>query len=166
MINAFDRSNLVTLQKDIKEALKTVEQKHGIALMTGRITFSANEFRTKLNGQTLSSIKATKDIAIPKKYDSLSSLSFFRGYDEKVLSDADVNKTVMIGYNKYTILGASLRSQKFPVIVKDKKGKEWKFPYVDVAIALGRKFEHSQIDKELEREREYQAEARFEARAS
>lgn len=171
-IKSFDRQNLKVVQKALNEAFDKIRTDLGINLRIGGIRFNENTFSTRIQASTLSSIQGSvQTIGIGKTYDSLTMLSRIRGYDEKVLSDADVNKEFKHGFGRsaktYVILGAAIRSTKFPVIAKEKKtGKEFKFPFADTARALGRKFDLSAIDEAYEREREYRAEGRAEALGS
>ncbi len=168
-IKSFDRQNLRVVQKALTEAFDKIRTDLGIDVRVGAIHFDANTFSAKIKAATLSSVQSgVQTIGIKKAYDSLTVLSNIRGYDEKVLSDADVNKEFKHGYGRsaktYVILGAAIRSTKFPVIAKEKRsGREFKFPYADTARALGRKFDLSAIDEAYEREREYRAEGRAEA---
>ncbi len=171
-IKSFDRQNLKVVRKAMDEAFAKIRTDLGVDLRVGNIRFNENTFSTRIQASTLSSVQSgVQTIGIKKAYDSLTMLSNIRGYDEKVLSDADVNKEFKHGYGRsaktYIILGAAIRSTKFPVIAKEKRsGKEFKFPYSDTARALGRKFELSAIDEQIEREREYRAEGRAEAMGS
>jgi hypothetical protein len=175
MITSFDRQNLKVVRQALDEAFDKIRKDLGINLRVGNIRFDANTFSTKIQASTLKHIQGSVETLgdVPPlfgtKYDSLSTLSRIHGYNEKVLSDADVNKEFKLQYQKnvYVILGASIRSHKFPVIAKDKRtGKEFKFRISDVAEGLGRKFKVSAMDQAVLDEAECRAEGRAEAMAS
>lgn len=50
-MTTFTKTNLRDIRKDLNEALKIVEQKHGITLSIGNIRFTESTFRCKIEAQ-------------------------------------------------------------------------------------------------------------------
>lgn len=122
-IKEFDRTNLKTLRIEIENALSTVAKKHSIALRLGAISYSGEEFHTKLeaviqskgdSGLTVKQIQAIKNV---KQYGSLYNVS-----------EADLNRLFPQGDRLFKFVGLMPSRPKYPVLGEDvKTGKVFKF---------------------------------------
>lgn len=111
-VTEFDKKNLGVIRKDVDEALKGVGAKHGITLALGRITYTATDFRGKLeaiipNGKV--------DGGDPYKailFNELQKYGSMYG-----LSAADHGKIVNIHGVNYKFLGIKSGARKSPLIM-------------------------------------------------
>ena len=161
MIKSFDKDSLKMFRSELDATLKALGQKHGVVFNVGTIRYEANSFRTKLEAKLTSGANVVGD----KVYDSIDQVAFDNGYDRTVLSDADLGATFKMGGKTYTIVGAKRSSYKYPILAKAANGKVFKFPLVNVAQCMGRKFKLTGLDQMERDAREAEAEGRAEALA-
>lgn len=128
-IKSFDRTNVRLLSQEIEATLKTLAEKYGITLKTGRGTFRSDNFTLKLeaavigdNGQAV-----TKEVSEFQNYAALLGLQ-----------PDDLGKPFTLRGQTYIITGAKLSSRKYPVLAKNTNGKVYKFTAEDVKRGLGR----------------------------
>ncbi|MFA6569974.1 MAG: hypothetical protein WCT77_01920 [Bacteroidota bacterium] len=123
MIKQFDRTNLKVLRQEIDNALASVAKKHQIALSLGAISFSGEEFHTKLqaviqsgnaSGMSVKEIQAIKNV---KTYGDM--------YNVK---ETDLNKMFTYAGKSYKFVGLMPSRPKYPVVGQDvRTGKKFKF---------------------------------------
>lgn len=114
MITTFNRVNLQIIRNDLNLALAHVAQKHGLNLVLGNIRFSATEFRAALNARTNTAPVVTG----PTEYQGLK-----------------VGDKFMYRFEEHTIIDFKPSRPKYPILAKNSKGKELKFP-IEVANYL------------------------------
>jgi len=115
MITSFTRPTLREVREDIKEALKSVEEKHGIKFTFGSIRFDDSKMNTRLVAHVGTD---TSDIA-KKEWDEYCT-RFGLGlhmFGKSFRSAGDV----------FTIVGIKPKSPKYPVIAMNNKGMKYKF---------------------------------------
>lgn len=118
-IKSFDKSNLRILRKDIDSALATIAKKHGISLAIGNISYTDNEFTTKLTCLTIGK-NAPKD-ADPRL---LKYANNVRKHGWKMgVSEADLGKVVKLGdRGMCEFVGCKDRDSNRPLIFQDENG--------------------------------------------
>ncbi len=114
-ITQFNRANLKTLRTDIDNALEAVLAKHGLSGSIGRISFSANEFKTRLTVGTGST-------------DDTAERTFKENACRFGLTGDEFGKSFTQGSTKFTIVGMKPRNHKYPIIAENAKGTSYKFP--------------------------------------
>lgn len=116
----FNKSNLKTMRHDILDALEAVEKKHGVRFSLGNITFSANDFRTRL--ECLSTADASGNSVDPDKVKFEKT-----AYRVGVKKDA-YGKTFTSNGKTFRITGVNPRAKKYPIqAVTINRGKRYKF---------------------------------------
>jgi len=119
-IKEINRPILRELRQDIKAALGSVEEKHGITFTFNNISFSSTEMSTRLQG-----VIGTDPEEIAKK--EWEKHAVFFG-----LTEADFGREVIVQGKKLTLVGIRPRSPKFPIIAQNAIGKKFKLPVAAV----------------------------------
>lgn len=122
-INQFDTSNLKEIRTEIDNALKSVSDKFKISLKVGNITYSANEFRAKLEA----AIQTSNASGMSTK--QIKAIENLRNYGDMFdVSEKDLNKTFTSGNRTFKFVGLMPSRPKFPVLAEDvKTNKLFKF---------------------------------------
>ena len=102
-------------RKDVKEALVGVEEKYGISLSLGKITYTDIQFSTKINATVLAKGKS-KDQMVFEKY-----------CDFYGLKPGDFGKTFSLNAKTFKLLSINPKAKKYPIIGVDKQGAKYKF---------------------------------------
>lgn len=128
-IKNFDRTNIQALRPPIEDALKNLATKYGISVKLGNASFSPSSVTFKLELATISAdgLVCSKEVQDFKNYASMFGLK----PDDLGKTFKDINGEV------YTIVGAKLHSQKYPILVESaSSGKRFKFPERRVQLGL------------------------------
>ena len=128
MINEFNKANLQQVRADIAAALKAVEEKHGLTLSIGSISYSGNTFSSKMTAITKSAMPASSS-TIPgnsKWHADFLKHCMFYG-----MSKSDLGKTIKIGARSYIISGMRPRADK-QMLLKEVGSSNDKFMIMDV----------------------------------
>ena len=114
-INQFNRSNLKEVRDIINNALKDALAEHGLTANIGNITFTDEDFNTKL---TVSC--GTDTDAARREWDK-HAYKFG-------LNSTHFGKPFMHNGKQFTITGIKPKSTKYPILAKNASGKAFKFP--------------------------------------
>ena len=120
-ISQFDKTTLSAIRTATAEALKTVEEKFGIKMQLGNISFNEKSFTSKITATVNDSTtgeSVSPDFITLQKYSHLYLPSTF-----------DINKTYKhprLGDVK--VVGLNTRRHQYPFIIKQlSSGKQYKF---------------------------------------
>lgn len=116
----FNRKNLPSFRLEIEQALAAVEAKHNVKFELGRITFTDNNFRTKLECTTTADRSGNTVDPRQVKFDANS-------WRYNIAKDA-FGKTFSKGGRKYKIVGLNPRAKKYPLNCEAPNGQQWKMP--------------------------------------
>ena len=120
-----DKSLLQQLRVDFKEAIKSVEEKYGMELKLGKISYSYNQFTGKLEGTLIqegSSAEQTKFNELCRQY----------GFTEE-----DYGRTFVMQDITYELCGFAPNRRKYPIVARSHANqKEYCFVPRDVKAAL------------------------------
>ncbi len=122
-------ANIKQIRADVEAALKTIYAKHGVDVTVGRITYCADNFRCKIEGNVRGASAATP--ANPKTA-ALSKYAFLLGntFDEtKSYNIPSLGRIKVTGYNT--------RARQYPFVVKQvSTGKQYKVSTMSVKAAI------------------------------
>lgn len=119
----FTKEMFKGFRKDFSEAVKEIEEKYGITIGIGNITYSAEEFHCKLTGE----VKRTEDEQAEKGKKEFDA--FARMYPWYKLKPEMYNAEVEGADGKiYTVIGINTKARKNIIIVKAEDGKEYVCP--------------------------------------
>jgi hypothetical protein len=117
---AITRSNIGAIRADVEAALSNIYAKYGVDITVGRITFTADSFRCKIEGVVRGT--AGYNAPVSPKVAALPGASWLLGstFDQTKTYHSTTLGTVMFtGYNS--------RARKYPFIVKQlRTGKSYK----------------------------------------
>ena len=116
MIKTFNKSNLNQVRTDINSALKEVENKYGIKLDIGNISYNGSLFTTKL-----------KAFATGGDDTNVGKIEWDRNCYKFGSKKGDFGRTIKFMGETFTVSGIKPRSSKYPVLA-DKGGKTYKLP--------------------------------------
>ena len=116
----FTKSNLPGFRADIATALASVEAKHGVKFDLGRISYTATNFRVKLECNSASDQSGN---AVDPRLTKFLANTF--RYN---ISDAAFGQTFTSRGRKFKIVGLNPRAKKYPLSVEDTKGGRYKMP--------------------------------------
>ncbi|MCK5644995.1 MAG: hypothetical protein KAJ19_29615 [Gammaproteobacteria bacterium] len=116
----FNRKNLNTFRSEINTALAAIEAKHGVKFEIGRITFTDNNFRTRLECTSASDKSGNAVDPRQTKFEANS-------WKFNIAKDA-FGKTFSKGGRKYKIVGLNPRAKKYPLQCEAPNGQQWKMP--------------------------------------
>lgn len=121
------KQGFTQLRADIVSALKGVEEKYNLKFSVGNAKHDYVYCELTLKASTISPSgeTQTKQATNFKKYCDLFGLKA-----------EDLNKMFAANGTTYKIIGLNAASTKYPVIVSDPKGKEYKFTAEGVRKAL------------------------------
>ena len=128
---AFDRQNLRVIRADIEQALRAVEQKHGVSFTLGSIRFSPDSFRCRLEADASAKAGLPAADRARKEFEEYAGAFF--------LKTDDFGKT-FVGHtgSRYTICGIKPSSYKYPILARSSRGTVYKFTAEQVLRGLGR----------------------------
>lgn len=113
------RTNIAQIRADVEAALKAIYTKHGVDVTVGRITYNADSFRCKIEGNVRG---ATGEVVTPKAaaLSRIATTILGKEFDEtKTYQIASLGRVKITGYNA--------KAFKFPFIVKQlATGKSYK----------------------------------------
>jgi hypothetical protein len=115
----FNKSNLSVIRTDIDFALAAVEKQHGVSFKIGRISYTNNDFRTKLECFSASDDSGNA-VNIDKQ--NFETKAFLIGVKKTAFG-----KTFTSNGRKFTITGLNTRAKKYPIQASTVGGKRYKF---------------------------------------
>lgn len=113
---------------DFKEAVSNLESKYGIRVELNTIRYGESYFKVTLTATEVSEDGIKK--VDTSEFDIYKQLLGLNGN----IGDSYINE---IG-KRFTIVELKPRSRKYPVIVKDESGKQWKISVSTVNYFMGR----------------------------
>ena len=123
-MKSFTSANLDTIRKDINAALKSVAQKHSIALSIGGIKYDSEKFHTKLEAVIQNSENAGMSLREIEGLRNLKDYGSMFGVSEK---DYGKKFTNWDGQT-FKLVGLMPSRPKYPVVAESTKtGKMFKF---------------------------------------
>lgn len=127
MITHFDRPTLRMLNAEIEAALQSVADKHGISIKTGGASFTAQNYRLKLEV----AIKDGNGDALTKQ-----ATDFQKHATQFGLSPDDFGREFVNRRSTFKIVGIAIGSWRYPILCENQNGKVYKFPAATVKAAL------------------------------
>jgi hypothetical protein len=127
-INRFDRPRLKELRRKIEVALSEVGAAEGIDFSLGGISFSDHSFTV--------SVKAAMISDGISSFEQVEWNQYCRSFG---LEEEDFGKSFRDKGSVMTIVGIKPRSSKYPIIVRDEAGKQYKMTLDYVQFKLERK---------------------------
>jgi hypothetical protein len=121
-IKQFDKTNLNILRKEIDAALANVAKKHQIALSIGAISYSGEQFHTKL--QAVVQSKDNKGLTV-KQIQVIKNVKMYGNMYN--ITEEDLNKTFTYAGKPYKFVGLMPSRPKYPVLGESSTGKVFKF---------------------------------------
>jgi len=128
-IKSFDRPTIKALRAEIDAALKAVADRHGIAITSGSATFSDANVSLKIQLATLGEGGAVN---------TREAEDFRRNAASFGLAADDLGRSFFSRGKTYTLVGASVKSYKYPLLCRDDGGKVMKFRAESVRSLLMR----------------------------
>ena len=116
-------------RKDLNEALKPLEQKYGLSIDVGRITYSPNDFSLRLSSTDVK--EAMKNGLSPEKaiWDANCKLYGFK--------EDDFNKTISLQGRNFKIVGITPNCRKNGILIEDMgNNKTYKTSYESALNAI------------------------------
>lgn len=108
----FTRSQFEAFKEDVKKALKEVSEKYDVDISTGKITYSDMSFDLKLS--------------VSKSGFNQEESDFKRYCELYGLKKSDYGKKVRLDGKVYKLVGLSITSNKYPIILEQSSGKRIK----------------------------------------
>lgn len=106
------RQNLRGFRNTFENAVKSMEAHYGVKLELGNITFTENQFTTKLTvtnvGDTSTSLEEVKFGTLCTKY----------GFNK-----SDYNRTLVVNGKRFKLVGFKPRATSYPCIVENQNGR-------------------------------------------
>ena len=131
-MKSFDKANLQIMRADINAALAAVMEKHGVSISIGNISYSPEQFTTKLTC-------VLKSAASGDSSDNATTLKWKADFKSHAplygLKATDLGREVKIGSVTYTIAGARPRANDV-IVLKNATGKYSGFNLMAVLAAL------------------------------
>lgn len=130
-IESFDRTNLRMLRVEIDGAIADVLAKHGLKVNVGNISYSGQEFTTKVTVNVPGAV-SRKDQQAESAFKMYASMEGLKAEDFGKQFTTHSGET-------FEITGYSTRAKKYPIKAKRvKDGHPFKFPVSQVKLALSR----------------------------
>jgi hypothetical protein len=114
IINKFEKDTIRHIMDDVKESFKTIGTKYGISFVPGKISFSNDLFRTKI------------ECVINNQNIDANRVLFNRNCAAFGFTLEDYERTFTFADKVYKIVGFNVKSHKYNVIVEC-EGKKFKF---------------------------------------
>jgi len=116
-----DKKFFTDIREEIDQVLKTVGDKHNLIFKSGNISYTANEFSIKINA-----VIKTKDdgeVFDKRKEDFDKYCHIYQ------LKPEDFGRSFQMSLNgeKYTIAGINRKAKDYPIIIKNEKGKLYRY---------------------------------------
>ena len=132
---AITKSNIANIRSDVEAALKAIYAKHGVDVTVGRITYTASNFRCKIEGVVRAAVGSTATPADPRALalKSRARLIFGNAFKEGGIYN-------ILGLGKGIVTGYNSRARAYPFVVKSvSTGKTYKVSsmIVKAAVAAG-----------------------------
>lgn len=126
-MSSFNKAKLKVIRADINAALASVEAKHKLKFNLGRITYTSNDFRVKLEGLSTGGSANSAD-ADRIQFESKAYLAGVKktAFGEKFTSNG----------RTFTIDGLNLRANKYPIKATDSRGRRYKFSVRSLPASL------------------------------
>ena len=109
------RAQFKTFRKDFEDAVVGLEQKYGLTLSLGKITYSDTEFRTPLTATKVIEGKTSEQVQF-EEHASLFGLK-----------PEDFGKTFTVDGKEYKLIGLCPSAPKWPVVGQRVDGERFKF---------------------------------------
>lgn len=116
---SFTKTNLKNIRADIHAALATVEATYNCKFDLGRITFTDNNFRGKLECNSTSDRSGNTINPAEQNFDQ-------NRWKIGIAKEA-FGKSFRVNGTKYTITGINTRAKKYPVQATNPQGATYKF---------------------------------------
>ena len=116
-ITSFDKTNLKNVRVAINEALASVEKQFGIKLDIGNISFSDNQFTTKLTALAGQAASAATNTDGDRQANSKWVSDFMKYARSLGFSQSDLGREVTIAGRKMKLVGARPRAN-LPLVVQ------------------------------------------------
>lgn len=121
------RDEATTIREEIQAAVDTVLSRHGMTRMKTTLTYGDAEGRISLQ---FSAGTSTEEARKNKYADEWNRYADLLRLDKSWLgTEVTVNGSPM------TIVGLSLKNRKYPVIVENRRGKQYKVDEVTICIS-------------------------------
>jgi hypothetical protein len=112
----FSPNGIDRIKEDMRVALKSVEEKYGVLFQLGNVSYSDNEFTTKVQ-----CFVNTNGTANPAQLEFNKLAPFFG------LLISDYGKPFIVEGIVYRITGLKKANRKYPIIAETADGKSYKF---------------------------------------
>lgn len=127
-METFDRTAIRAIKQDMRDALESVAEKHGISI---EVPVGGSFYPTRANVKVEVSTFGEDGQAKSKKADDFAILATRYGLDP-----SDLGRTFKQGRHTFTVIGLNPRAHKFPINCDRDDGKKFKFPSSTVKYAL------------------------------
>ena len=117
-IGEFNKANLHALRGDISAALKTINDKYGIDMAIGSISYQKSSFSAKLTAVS----RAASGGATPDGVDPKWVSDFLSNYSSYGLEKSDLGRSFMFNRERVTLVGSRVRA-KLQIIIQKASGK-------------------------------------------
>ena len=118
-ITTFGHKNLQAITEDINTALKGIGTKYGISISSGRVSYSPNDFRTKITAIIPDAKVNGQDPYHVVLFNGLKESGFFYG-----LKEADYKKVVTLYGTEYMFMGIKPSGRRTPLIMMKLSNKK------------------------------------------
>lgn len=109
------RKEFTDFRNDVKQALTGIEEKYGISLSLGGITYSDIQFTMKINATVLAKGKS-KDQMVFEEYCNLYGFK-----------PEDFGKTFSLNNKTFKLISINPKARKYSIIGINEKGDRYKF---------------------------------------
>lgn len=116
---------LKNFRQDFKDAVKELEEKHGIVIHLGNISYNTNSFTSKIEVR-LDSVSPNQ-----KYIDTFKLLYKMYGLDEDML-----NKSFMANGTSLKFVGLDSKKRNYPCICEGNNGKSYKLSVEQLKLHL------------------------------
>ena len=127
------RDKVEELIKGLNFVIDTFATENDLAFKPGRVTFTKDTFRTKVEF-ALSVFEEGGTPVDPEKVNFEKKVWKYDGLEKEDFGATFVARNGL----RMTISGINTRAKKFPIKAKDDSGRPWKFPVRSVLKGLGR----------------------------
>lgn len=115
--------NFKQFRREFAEAVTELEQKHGLRIKLGNITYDDFGFKGKIDVTSVGK-DAVNDPEALEKIKFAQNCQAFPN-----ISPDDYGREFENSHGTYVVVGLSPKAHKYPIIAKDKSnGKKYKFP--------------------------------------
>jgi hypothetical protein len=126
-MEVINRQQAISLELEVKQAIRAICQKHNLVPEFGNGKFNANQFNMKVSLKTQGG----------QKEEILQNQEIFAVYAKQYgLEPTDLGASFKIKNLTYTITGIHPNRPRYPISARASDGKDYKFPLSTVAIIL------------------------------